>query len=99
MTTDVSTIHASVAGDPEHPDTVGIQTFGFWIYLMSDLVLFSAIFATYAVLAHNYAGGPTGKDLFDLPYTFGETMFLLFSSATCGLAMLASTKAGRAGSW
>ena len=46
------------------PDTVANQAFGFWLYLMSDLVLFAAIFATYAVLGHNYAGGPTGKDLF-----------------------------------
>ncbi len=96
MTTDVSTIDNFHPGDPEHPDTVGIQAFGFWVYLMTDLVLFSALFATHAVLAHNYAGGPTGKDLFDLPYTFGETMFLLFSSATCGLAMLAMHK-GRKG--
>ena len=89
MTTDVSTIDAFSPGDPEHPDAVGIRAFGFWIYLMTDLVLFSALFATHAVLAHNYAGGPTGKDLFDLSYTFGETMFLLFSSATCGLTILA----------
>ena len=95
MTTDVSTIDTFHPGESEHPDTLGIQTFGFWIYLMSDLVLFSAIFATHAVLAHNYAGGPTGKDLFDLPYTFGETMFLLFSSATCGLSMLAMHKGRR----
>ncbi len=74
--------------ETERAKTMEIQAFGFWIYLMTDLVLFSAIFATHAVLAHNYAGGPTGKDLFDLPYTFGETMVLLFSSATCGLAML-----------
>jgi len=74
--------------ETEHAKTMEIQTFGFWIYLMTDLVLFSAIFATHAVLAHNYAGGPTGQDLFNLPYTFGETMVLLFSSATCGLAML-----------
>jgi len=77
------------AGEVESPDTVANHAFGFWIYLMSDLVLFSTIFATYAVLSHNYAGGPTGKDLFDLKYTFVETMFLLFSSATCGMAMLA----------
>ena len=74
--------------ETEHSKTVELQAFGFWIYLMTDLVLFSAIFATHAVLAHNYAGGPTGRDLFNLPYTFGETMVLLFSSATCGLAML-----------
>jgi cytochrome o ubiquinol oxidase subunit 3 len=56
---------------------------------MSDLILFAAIFATFAVVGHNYAGGPTGKELFDLPFLFGETMLLLFSSATCGLTMVA----------
>jgi len=78
------------SGVSEHTDTVEIQTFGFWIYLMSDLVLFSTIFATFAVVGHNYAGGPTGKDLFHLPYLFGETMCLLVSSATYGLTMLAA---------
>ena len=96
MTTDASTIDSIDPGQPEHSDTVAIQAFGFWIYLMTDLVLFAAIFATYAVLGQNYAGGPTGKDLFDLPYAFVETMFLLFSSATCGLVMLAMYK-GRKG--
>jgi cytochrome o ubiquinol oxidase subunit 3 len=71
------------------PDTIANQAFGFWLYLMSDLVLFAALFATYAVQVHSYAGGPTGKDLFDLPYAFIETMLLLSSSAACGLAMLA----------
>ena len=89
MTTDASTIDAVHTGEFEHSDTVANQAFGFWIYLMTDLVLFAALFATFAVLGHNYAGGPTGKELFDLPYLFGETMFLLFSSATYGLAMLA----------
>ena len=89
MTTDTSTIGGVSSSEFEHPDTIEIQAFGFWVYIMSDLVLFGAIFATYAVLGHNYAGGPTGKDLFHLPYAFGETMLLLFSSATYGLAMLA----------
>jgi cytochrome o ubiquinol oxidase subunit 3 len=92
MTTDASTMHPLHPEEPAHSDTVAIQAFGFWIYLMTDLVLFAAIFATYAVLGHSYAGGPTGKDLFDLPYAFGETMFLLVSSATCGLVMLAMYK-------
>jgi heme/copper-type cytochrome/quinol oxidase subunit 3 len=80
-------IHASGA---EHHDTVGIQAFGFWIYLMSDLILFATLFVTFADLSRSYAGGPTGKEVFDLPYTFGETMFLLVSSATYGLVMIAS---------
>jgi cytochrome o ubiquinol oxidase subunit III len=77
------------------PNAAANQALGFWFYLMSDLVLFAAIFATYAVLAHNYAGGPTGKDLFHLPYAFAETILLLFSSATCGLVMLAVHKGKR----
>lgn len=89
MTTAVSTIDTAPAAESEHPDTVANQAFGFWLYIMSDLVLFAAIFATYAVLSHNYAGGPTGKDLFHLPSVFGETMLLLMGSATYGLAMLA----------
>jgi cytochrome o ubiquinol oxidase subunit III len=88
MTTDASTIDAPNA-EFAHPDTVAMQTFGFWIYLMSDLIIFATLFATFAVLGHNYAGGPAGKELFDLHYTLGETLFLLFSSFTYGLVMLA----------
>jgi cytochrome o ubiquinol oxidase subunit 3 len=93
MTTDASTIDAAQLEESEHPDTVANQAFGFWIYLMTDLVLFAAIFATFAVVARNYAGGPSGKDLFDLSYTFGEAMILLFSSASYGMAVLAMYKA------
>lgn len=89
MTSNPTTLESVHGGEFEHPDTVEIQTFGFWIYLMSDLILFAALFATFAVLSRNFAGGPTGKDLFHLPYLFGETLFLLFSSATCGVSMLA----------
>jgi cytochrome o ubiquinol oxidase subunit 3 len=89
MTTEASTIAALPRAESEHPDIAANHAFGFWIYLMTDLVLFASIFATFGVLSRSYAGGPTGKDLFDLPYTFGETMFLLFSSATYGMAVLA----------
>jgi cytochrome o ubiquinol oxidase subunit III len=65
------------------------KTFGFWIYLMSDLVLFSTLFSTFAVVGHNFAGGITPKELFHLPYLFGETMLLLTSSATFGISMVA----------
>ena len=92
MASDASTSGTVYREEYEHPDTVANHAFGFWIYLMTDLVLFAAIFATYAVLAHSYAGGPSGKDLFDLHYTFGETMLLLFSSATYGMAVLAMYK-------
>ncbi len=63
--------------------------FGFWVYLMTDCVLFACLFATYAVLHHNTYGGLTGRELFSLPYVLTETLILLTSSFTCGLAMLA----------
>lgn len=66
-----------------------IKQFGFWLYLMSDLVLFSVLFSAFAVIGHNYAGGPTPKQIFDLPYLFAETMLLLISSFTYGLSMIA----------
>jgi cytochrome o ubiquinol oxidase subunit 3 len=90
MTTDyVATIGAAPNEGVGRPDTIAIQTFGFWIYLMSDLIIFSTLFATFAVLGRNYAGGPTGKELFDLPYLASETLLLLVSSVAYGLVMLA----------
>jgi len=72
----------------EHHDAGANTVFGFWIYLMSDLLLFASLFATFAVLSHNTAGGPSGKTLFELPYVAVETGLLLFSSLTYGLAMI-----------
>jgi len=89
MTADATTIGAMHNEVVESHDTVGMQTFGFWLYLMSDLIIFSTLFATFAVMGHAYAGGPTGKELFDLRYVLVETLLLLFSSVVCGLAMLA----------
>jgi cytochrome o ubiquinol oxidase subunit III len=89
MTTEATTIGIAHEGEVEETSTIEIQTFGFWIYLMSDLIIFATLFATFGVLGRNYAGGPTGKELFDLKYTLGETLFLLFSSAAYGLVMLA----------
>ncbi|MDB5161191.1 MAG: putative cytochrome o ubiquinol oxidase chain cyoC [Candidatus Saccharibacteria bacterium] len=63
--------------------------FGFWVYLMTDCVLFATLFATFAVLRNNTFGGPSGKELFSLPFVLTETLILLTSSFTCGLAMLA----------
>lgn len=64
--------------------------FGFWVYLMTDCVLFGSIFATYAVLHNNTYGGPSGGDLFYLPTVLAETIILLTSSFTCGMAVLAA---------
>jgi len=62
--------------------------YGFWIFLLSDIVMFSAFFATYAVLVGETAGGPSGRDLFDLRFTAIETACLLLSSFTCGIATI-----------
>lgn len=81
----------------EHHDTGGNSVFGFWIYLMSDCILFATLFATYAVLSGSFAGGPTGKDIFELPYVLVETFCLLLSSVTYGFAMLAMHKGNQSG--
>jgi cytochrome o ubiquinol oxidase subunit III len=67
-----------------------ITGYGFWIFILSDMVMFSAFFATYAVLVDQTAGGPTGHDLFDLRNVAIETALLLASSFTCGLAVIAA---------
>lgn len=65
-------------------------TFGFWMYLMTDCVLFATLFAVYAVLHGNTFGGPGAAELFSLPFVLTETMLLLTSSFTSGLAILAA---------
>jgi cytochrome o ubiquinol oxidase subunit III len=64
--------------------------FGFWVYLMTDCVLFASLFATFAVLHNNTFGGPGAGTLFSLPYALTETLILLTSSFTCGLAILSA---------
>jgi cytochrome o ubiquinol oxidase subunit 3 len=70
---------------------------GFWLYLMSDCLVFACLFAAYGVLGRSYAGGPGGAELFDLPVVALNTAFLLFSSITYGFAMLEMQK-GKVGS-
>lgn len=66
-----------------------VRIFGFWIYLMTDLVIFSVLFSVFIVMRDSTFGGPSGKELFSLPSAFAETMLLLVSSFTCSLATLA----------
>ncbi|WP_454683419.1 cytochrome o ubiquinol oxidase subunit III [Ancylobacter moscoviensis] len=74
----------------EHPHPEGHSTaLGFWVYLMSDCLIFAVLFATFGVLGGNYAAGPGPRDLFDLPLVALNTSMLLFSSITYGFAMLA----------
>ena len=70
-----------------HPENGSLL--GFWLYLMSDCLIFACLFATYAVVGRNYADGQTGAALFDLPLVAVNTAMLLLSSITYGFAMLA----------
>ena len=63
-----------------------VVAYGFWVFLISDIILFAAFFATYAVLTNSTAGGPSGRELFDMPLVALETACLLTSSLFCGLA-------------
>ncbi|MTW05230.1 cytochrome o ubiquinol oxidase subunit III [Duganella ginsengisoli] len=86
-TTDISARYFVREHHPENGTLLG-----FWIYLMSDCLLFACLFSAYAILGRNYAGGPTGAELFDLPLVAVNTAFLLLSSITYGFAMLESQK-------
>ncbi|MFD0713411.1 cytochrome o ubiquinol oxidase subunit III [Paenibacillus sp. GCM10027626] len=79
----------------EHHDQEELRTFGFWIYLMTDVILFGTFFATYIVLRHNTDGGPEPGQLFDLNMILVSTFILLTSSYTCGMALLAMNRQRR----
>jgi len=69
-----------------------VVAYGFWIFILSDMIMFSALFAAYAVLSGNTAGGPTGAELFNIRNVFIETMCLLLSSYTCGIGVLSAER-------
>ncbi|CTQ59022.1 cytochrome o ubiquinol oxidase subunit III [Roseibium album] len=87
----------------EHEERKSLESreFGFWVYLMTDAIIFALLFASYVVLSKNSAAGPTSKDVFDLSHTAGETALLLFSSLTFGLATIAMSlgQTGRVVQW
>jgi cytochrome o ubiquinol oxidase subunit III len=80
-------------GGPASTRTV--VAYGFWIFILSDIVMFSVLFATYAVLWDQTAGGPTASELINLRHVFVETMCLLVSSYTCGLGALSAERRQR----
>jgi cytochrome o ubiquinol oxidase subunit 3 len=90
----ITTSAGTLSADPSsrfyvrehHPENGTLL--GFWLYLMSDCLIFACLFATYAVLGRNYAGGATGAELFELPLVALNTALLLLSSITYGFAML-----------
>lgn len=75
--------------------TRAVVAYGFWIFILGDFTMFSALFAAYAVLSGRTAGGPTGPEVINLYHVFIETMFLLFSSYTCGLGAMSAERRQR----
>ena len=81
------TFYLTKEADEHHPESGTML--GFWIYLMSDALIFATLFATYGVLSNAYAGGPAQRELFELPLVAINTAILLVSSITYGFAMIA----------
>lgn len=80
----------------QHEEEANDRTmFGFWVYLMTDLLMFSVLFAVYAVLHGSTAGGPSGSDLFSPKLALAETLILLTSSFTAGIAMVAARRGNK----
>jgi cytochrome o ubiquinol oxidase subunit 3 len=100
MTTEAATIGLTHGGSEDTglgtrgPESKSIVVpYGFWLFVLSDMVLFSALFATYATLVHATDGGPTTKELFDRNLVAIETIALLVSSFICGLAIIMAKRA------
>ncbi|WP_239615756.1 cytochrome o ubiquinol oxidase subunit III [Cohnella mopanensis] len=89
--------HGVEQGHEEHHDLEGLRMMGFWIFLITDCILFGTLFATFVVLSDSTAGGLTGADLFEMPGVIAETFILLTSSFTSGLAVLSMNRGDRKG--
>jgi len=88
-TWDPDTFHLAEKEDHDHAHGMGGTLLGFWIYLMSDALIFATLFAIYGVLSTSYAGGPAPAEIFELPLVAVNTAILLVSSITYGFSMLA----------
>lgn len=93
MTTAIASNHSESQQVQEdhshHQQETSLKTLGFWIFLITDVIMFATLFATYIVLRNNTNGGPTAAELFQLPLVIVNTFLLLTSSFTSGLAILA----------
>lgn len=87
--------HPDTRVPDSHQDIFSKTTLGFWIYLMTDCLLFATLFTTYAVLHNETFGGVSSRELFNLSTPFAETIILLFSSVTCGFSLLSAVKNDR----
>lgn len=85
-------LHLDLSIPDPRQDSYSKAMLGFWIYLMTDCLIFATLFATYAVLHDSTFGGPGSKEIFDLNIVFPETVALLLSSLTCGFALLSAKR-------
>ncbi len=90
-------VHGHGGGHDGHHDLESMRQFGFWIFLITDVILFGCLFATYVVLKGNTNGGPTGEELFAMPGIIASTFILLTSSFTSGLAVLSMNRGDKRG--
>jgi cytochrome o ubiquinol oxidase subunit 3 len=91
------TLHSATAHNREMEEAAEQRAMGFWLYLMSDAVIFALLFMTYGIMSGSTAGGPTGKALFNLNNAAIETALLLISSTTFGFASIAARQGERQG--
>ncbi len=84
--------NADISVPDPHQDHFHKTVIGFWVYLMTDCIIFATLFITYAVLSPNTFGGPTPHDIFHVSTAFTETIILLLSSVTGGFIVLAAAK-------
>jgi cytochrome o ubiquinol oxidase subunit 3 len=92
-----SQVHSQDHAHEGHQDLESLRMMGFWIFLITDCIIFGTLFATYMVLNGNTAGGPTPSELFEMPGVIAETFILLTSSFTSGLAVLSMNQGNRKG--
>lgn len=89
--------HGQSHGHDGHHDQESLRQFGFWIFLITDIIIFATLFAAFIVLRHSTADGPTGAELFEMPGIIASTFILLTSSYTSGLALLAMNRGNKRG--
>lgn len=94
MAKKIAQSHIEESPEEKVHDESGKALFGFWAYIMSDCLLFASLFATYAVLRNGTFGGPSGQDLFNMPFVLTETLILLTSTFTYGLVTFYAHRKG-----
>lgn len=97
MSQSVAHVQKQVSGHDDHHDPESMKQFGFWLFMITDVILFATLFATFIVLRGNVASGPVGADLIEINGIIVSTFILLTSSFTSGLALLSMNRGNKQG--